>query len=416
MNNIFDFSKILLSVTDWFERAYQNVATYLTALPGNKLLAISLFLLSLILFFILILIWYVKTIVNAVHEETQREQEIMQSIDTRLDRKILNEEDDCAIEETDVVPNKTKDSENERHSVSLDFDWNRKTKYSNNELIRSADAFQYRLKPQKLEKLLGLIIDLLERGVDEPKIAQTIMYKNQHLNSEDDIIQTITAIKFFIYMCLNGKFKKIDTEKMLPQENAAIFHIAKGDCSLAMTLLETLIDNNIAKIKNITDGEEKERRWCETSNCATIFGTFAAFENKDLAAAAFELAIELNPRNVTAWGRIGDMYSLLEKFDDAVWAYSNVLNLADEGLYTQQIANANKRLAALYNERGLRQEAEEMLQKSNLFYDKTGINNPLTERETKIVQIIESKEEETMETIVDNLFSKKDNLQTSGYV
>lgn len=50
-------------------------------------------------------------------------------------------------------------------------------------------------------------MDMLERSVDEPKIAQTIMYKNQHLNSEDDIIQTITAIKFFIYLCVNGRFQ-----------------------------------------------------------------------------------------------------------------------------------------------------------------------------------------------------------------
>lgn len=50
-------------------------------------------------------------------------------------------------------------------------------------------------------------MDMLERSVDEPKIAQTIMYKNQHLNSEDDIIQTITAIKFSFISASTDVFK-----------------------------------------------------------------------------------------------------------------------------------------------------------------------------------------------------------------
>ena len=231
-----------------------------------------------------------------------------------------------------------------------------------------------------------------------------------------DIIQTITAIKFFIYLCVNNRFKKIDSEKMLPQESTAIFHIGRGDCSLALVLLETLIDNNLKKIKSIRVGPEKERKWCETSNCATIFGTLASFTNTHLARGAFELAIELNPKNVTAWGRLGDMYARSEDFDKAIWAYSNVLNLADEGIYTQQIANANKRLAIYYNETGWKEKAVEMGEKSSDFYDKIKINLPLTDREVKIVKIIESKEFENMETIVDNFFNRKEPEQSAGYV
>ncbi len=414
MNNIFDFSKILLPITQKTEALYHNAAAYIVSLPNNKLLAISLFLISIILFFILVLVWYIRAIARTIKEETRREQEIMQSIDTRLDRKMPENYNELNIDFDDGHKSNVKNND-ANGGESLDFDWNRKTRFSASDTIRSAEAFQYRLKPQKLEKLLGLIVDLLERGIDEPKISQTVMYKNQHLSSEDEIIQTITAVKFFIYMCLSGRFRKVDSDKMLPQENAAIFHLAKGDCSLALVLLEALIDNNIAKIKNMSEGEEKERKWSETSNCATIFGTLASFENKELAAAAFELAIELNPRNVTAWGRIGDMYAQSAKFDDAVWAYSNVLNLADEGIYTQQIANANKMLAGLYNEKGQRQKAETLAQKSRQYYDSIGINTPLTDRENKIVYIMESTEREKMEDIIDHFFNKTDN-QTSGYV
>lgn len=422
MDNIFDIKETLNFIISRAESAYATAEKYLLSLPQEKLTAISLFLFSILLIMTLILIWYVKTIVNAVQGAKKREKELLQSQDNRLDRIIsgFNDEEyiplDAEALEKIQKPEPPRQQRIVSRSQPLEFDWDRQTRTDSAEAIKSADAFQYRLKPQKLENLLGLIIDLLERGVDDPKIAQTIMFKNQHLNSEDDVIQTITAIKFFIYMCINGRFKKIDTDKLLPQEAAAIFHIARGDCSLAMVLLETLIDNNIVKIKSMREGKEKERRLCETSNCATIFGTLSSYEDIRLAAGAFELAIELNPRNVTAWGRIGDMYTKLEQADKAVWAYSNVLNLADEGLYTQQIANAGKMLSAYYHESGQREKSAELSEKSRIFYDKTGINRPLTDRETKIVRIIESKEFENMETIVDNLFSAKETVQTNGYV
>lgn len=422
MNNIFDISKISDLLIARLETACTVAEKYLTSLPQEKLVAVSLFLFSILLILALILIWYIRAVVNAVQDAKKRENELLQSQDNRLDRIIsgFNDEEYIPLD-TDALekiqkPEAPKNQRIINKNQPLDFDWDRKTKAADGEIIKSADAFQYRLKPQKLKNLLGLIVDLLERGVDEPKIAQTIMYKNQHLNSEDDIIQTITAIKFFIYMCLNKRFRKINADKLLPQEGAAIFHIARGDCSLALVLLETLIDNNIARLKSMREGKDKERCWCETSNCATIFGTLASFEDIRLATGAFELAIELNPRNVTAWGRIGDMYTKQENADKAVWAYSNVLNLADEGLYTQQIANASKMLAAYYHETGWREKSAELAEKSRIFYDKTGINYPLTEREVKIVRIIESKEFENMETIVDNLFSGQKSVQTNGYV
>ncbi len=422
MDNILNLQKFTKFVADYSKRTYHSVEEYILSLPQDKLLAVSLFLIAITFVLALILVWYIKTIIAAMQESHPQEDKTKKSTDNRLDRPISGFTDDeyipLDIEGLEKIqkPEAPKEKNVVSRQQPFNFDWDRKTKFDDGEFIRSADAFQYRLKPQKLRNLLGLIVDLLERGVDEPKIAQTIMYKNQHLNTEDDIIQTITAIKFFIYLCLNGRFKRINSDKLLPQETTAIFHIARGDCTLALVLLETLIDNNISKIKSMKEGRDKERRWCETSNCATIFGTLASFENESLAAGAFELAIELNPRNVTAWGRIGDIYTKLENFDEAVWAYSNVLNLADEEIYTQQIANANKMLSGYYTETGWREEAAEMEEKSRQFYDKIRINVPLTEREIKIVKIIESKEYENMEIIVDNLFENKNQVPTNGYI
>ena len=350
MDNIFNISGFINFIVSKIKAAFVYTAEYVSSLTNAELAMVSLFLIFIISALLAILFWYIKTITSNIQEARKKEREFMLAQDTRLDRKVLNviEDEYIPIKQEEVIKSPKYEQITKglaKKHTTIDFDWNRNTRFQDAENIKSADAFQYRQKPQKLIDLLGLIVDLLERGVDEPKIAQTIMYKNQHLNSEDDIIQTITAIKFFIYLCVNNRFKKIDSEKMLPQESTAIFHIGRGDCSLALVLLETLIDNNLKKIKSMYVGPEKERKWCETSNCATIFGTLAAFTNTHLARGAFELAIELNPKNVTAWGRLGDMYAKSEIFDKAIWAYTNVLNLADEGIYTQQIANANKRLA-----------------------------------------------------------------------
>ena len=94
MNNIFDFSKILLLLTQKTEALYQSAAAYVESMPNNKLLAVTMFLISIILFFILIFVWYLKSIANKIREQNRREQEIMQGIDTRLDRKIPDDFDE----------------------------------------------------------------------------------------------------------------------------------------------------------------------------------------------------------------------------------------------------------------------------------------------------------------------------------
>ena len=70
---------------------------------------------------------------------------------------------------------------------------------------------------------------MIGRGVDELKIAQTIMYRNQGKNQREEIIQTITAIKDFIALCVSGRFKDIKAGKQLPAEDEALYHLAMGD-------------------------------------------------------------------------------------------------------------------------------------------------------------------------------------------
>lgn len=420
-DEIFDFSAIFNRIAAAFQAGEDGVGAYLAELGSVKTTALILFLMTLVLAMCLILVWYVKSVVASIQRERMLEREYRAKIDNRLDKKLAPGEETGGenvrtIDKSELETPGNRRSKPGKNALPLDFDWKKSAVKTGKEAkIPAPDVFQYQFKPQKLVTLTALIMDMLERSVDEPKIAQTIMYKNQHLNSEDDIIQTITAIKFFIYLCVNGRFQNLNLHKTLPQEDAALFHLANGDSSLALVLMEELIDRKIAKIRLMGEGRERDKAWCEASNCATIFGSLAALSHNRLAAAAFELAIEMNPRNVTAWGRLGDMYFREDMQEKAVWAFSNVLNIADEGIYTQQIANANKMMASYYGEIGSRDIAVAMLKSANSFYDSIGVNRPLTEQEVKIVDLIETKQFENVEKIIDNLFTSK-NFRQNGYL
>lgn len=419
MDKIFDFPEFFRSVADRLAIWQTEINAYLAGLSNAKMATVILFLTTIVLALCLVLVWYVKSIIASVQRDRMLEREYRAKIDNRLDKKLaedIENEDTRPVEKMETESSGSRRQKPEKNALPFDFDWKKNTPGKDTKAkVPAPEAFQYQFKPQKLVALTGLIMDLLERSVDEPKIAQTIMYKNQHLNSEDDIIQTITAVKFFIYLCVNGHFQKLNPHKTLPQEDAALFHLANGDCSLALVLMEELLDKKIAALKTMPEGKEQNKAWCEASNCATIFGSLAALGNNRLAASAFELAIEMNPRNVTAWGRLGDMYLREDMREKAIWAYSNVLNIADEGIYTQQIANANKMAASYYSEIGSRDIAATMLKSANAFYDAIGINRPLTEQEVKIVDLIESRQFENIEKIIDKLFVSK-NFRQSGYV
>lgn len=421
MDQIFDFSQIFRYAAAKLEAIHLSVGSYLSGLSSAKTAALILFLMTLILVLCLVLVWYVKSIVASIQRERMLEREYRSKLDNRLNKRLALEDDTDpsnggSPDKNELDQPGKRRRKPDKKALPLDFDWKKNAAAAKKEdKIPVPDAFQYQFKPQKLITLTGLIMDMLERSVDEPKIAQTIMYKNQHLNSEDDVIQTITAIKFFIYLCVSGRFQNLNPHKALPQEDAALYHLANGDSSLALVLTEELIDRKIAAVKAMVAGREQDKAWCEASNCATIFGSLAAFSHNRLAISAFELAIEMNPRNVTAWGRLGDMYLREDMQEKAVWAYSNVLNIADEGIYTQQIANANKMMASYYSELGSRDIAANMLKSANTFYDSIGINRPLTEQEVKIVDLIETKQFENIEKIIDNLFASK-NFRQGGYL
>ena len=373
---------------------FVDIEEYVTYLSMEEILLISVFLSLLAIVLVWLIFKFVKNKIYTAIQVRRAEKKAWLKNYTRLDRTVPQEDD------TEVISDDG-DSEN----ISS-FDWSKDNKfYKETESVKAADL-QYKMKPRKLQTLLGLIIDLLSRGTEESKLAQVIMYKNQHLNTEDDVIYTIAAIKMFVKMCKNGAFRQVNSNNLLPNENVALFNLAKGDCSLALLLLETYIDDALETVRHLKESIEKRKKILEIANLSLCFGTFAMLEDYNLASGAFELAIELNPHSSIAWSRLGDAYKMMGKNDKAVWAYANVLNFDNEDVYNQQVANASRALYSYYKEHGKKEQAAKLLNESYEYYDEIGINNPLSDRENKIIDIVEAGEEDSLENVVDAVLYK----------
>ena len=344
---------------------------------------------------------------EAEREEDERSRKAVEElIRAELEKKM-------AEEKQQVVEKQRKEikAAAEKKDNVLDLDW-KKGKLANLEsMAEKADIssnLKYQQSKKQLSELLGLIVDMLGRNVDGLKIAQTIMYRNMNQNSEDDILQTVDAVKDFIALCINKKFDKLVSKTKLPKVEEALYHLANGDTSYALALIETLMDNNIETAAALPNGEKRNEIFAVTSNYATIFGTLAAVSDVHLATGAFELAIELAPQNINAWSRAGDMYQLSDAESKAIWAYTNVLNLSDNDLNERQTANANKMLSQYYYKQGDSLQAAKLYNNSRGYYDSIGINRNLDRQEIEIVRLIEDKQKEKLQdTIIAVLNNKK---------
>ena len=272
---------------------------------------------------------------------------------------------------------------------------------------------QYQQSKKQLSELLGLIIDMLGRNVEDLKIAQTVMFRNMNQESEENILQTIDAVKDFIALCINGRFTPLRNTKKLPDEEKALYNLAMGDSSPALSLLEALMDDNIDKAAVLPESPKRDEIFATTSNYAVTFGTLAAVADVHLATGAFELAIELYPQNINAWNRIGDMYQLAENEPQATKAYQNVLNLADEEINQRQMANAQKMLSQYYYAQGDSLQAAKLHNISKGYYDSIGINRRLDRQEVEIVEIIESHQQEELEATISKILSNQNLKQYS---
>ena len=409
---------------------------YLADADSLKIVSLVLMMLALVLFLFLVIIIYVRHIIffvksnnpaknlkeeienedesydvfnddeqQELEKELQRElelalaerqareqQELEQQREKERALEIKSEQDKVKKEKDEIKQKEKLDTENKKRKKNnepkLDLDWQKGTVVAPEADIEGV-SLSYKQNRQELSQLMGLAIDMLGRGVDDLKIAQTLNFKNQGMSDENEIIKAIDALKSFINLSISGKFAKLDMYDTLPKEDQALFHLANGDASLALALLENLMDSKIDKANASSSEEKRQRIYMEVSEYACCFGALAEINDIMLATSAYELAIELQSTNVTAWGRLGDVYKKANSQSKAVWAYQNVLNFADGEIDIAQIANANKHLSEHLYAEGNSLQAAKLYNSAKQYYDSLGINRRLDKQELDIIEIIE---------------------------
>ena len=458
--SIFSSSEILATVSNNIDDLATIIDGYLSGANNLRIASIILMLLAFILFLFLVIIIYVKSIVsflksdnkntekddgavddifneedaerlNRIMSDEDRERELEKELQkelelARAEKEMFEQREMQEKQRKDAVRREEKantrereketkekeqaeEKESEPKGIVVDLDW-KKGKLRDleqNAPTLSNEFLSYHQSTKDLSELLGLIIDMIGRGVDDLKIAQTLMFRNQGKNSEDDILQIIDSIKDFIALCINQNFDRLPNASQLPREEDALFHLAQGDPTLALAMLEALMDFNIDRSSMAGIDVKKDEIFKEISAQSCVFGSLAAINDIHLATGAFELAIELNPNNVNAWCRLGDMYAKADSNNKAVWAYQNVLTLADEEIYARQVANANKMMSQHLYAQGNSLQAAKLYNSSKQYYDSLGINRRLDKQEVEIIEIIEAHQKEELQATIQKILSQK---------
>lgn len=428
---------------------------YLSGANNLRMASIILMLLAFVMFLFLVIIIYVKSIVaflrsdnkkshsdeaaedeilsqeeedriNELMRENELEQELEKELQRELDlaqvekelkeQKYSLERADKAKETENKEKATAKEKESNAKFPAIDLDW-KKGKTLDLEKVSPPldnEVLSYKQSTRQMPELLGLIIDMLGRGVDDLKIAQTVMFRNQGQNSEDDVLQTIDAVKDFVALCVNKRFEKLPNANQLPSEPDALFHLAQGDPTYALAMVEALMDYNIDVSTALPVGARKDELYSEISNLSGTFGSLAAINDIHLATGAFELSIELAPNNINSWSRLADMYQSAESESKAIWAYQKVLSSAEEEIYPRQVANANKWMSQHLYAQGNSLQAAKLYNQSKQFYDTLGINRRLDKQEVEIVEIIESHHKDDMQDTISKILNQG-NLRQYSY-
>ena len=334
-------------------------------------------------------------------EREQQEKIKQQEEEKRIKRKKKEEEKEEHIKETEASLKNTKD-------LSIDFDWQKQKQpisiadfnFPDNPIDTS--MLSYQQKSVELNQLIGLLVDMISRDVDELKIAQTLSYKTQNAANENDILKLIDAVNYFISLCQSDKFTKLSNYSELPEVGLALYHLANNDVSLSLVLLEHLMDQTIDKANGISENK-KQQLFAEISNYACCLGALAETNDVMLATSVYEMAIELNSSNATAWSRLGDVYRLTNSESRAIWAYQNAYSFADSEINATELANAGQHLSDYLYAQGNTLQAAKMHNVAKQYYDSLGITEHFSQDEIEALSIIESNHQKNLPEIITKL-------------
>ena len=432
----FDFIAVLSMK---FEAFAQIFDAFLTGGSDLKIFSIGLILLAIFLFLVLVAIVFVRTIIlffksnNPAKklkkenddlfdvfeddEQQELEKELQRELEMALSEKQLREQKELEKqrieqelllkeknEKSEDALNKKKEEQQKKTDLkdSVALDWQKNSPQVKDVNLEGI-SLSYEQNKIELNQLMGLAIDMLGRGVDDLKIAQTLNFKSKGLADENSILKAIDALKYFIDLSLGGKFVKLDMYDQLPKEDQALYHLANGDPSLALALLENLMDTNIDKANAAKSDEKRQALYDKIAEYACCFGALAELNDIMLATSAYELAIELQSGNVTAWGHLGDVYKKAGSVAKANWAYQNVINFADEEINAAEIANARKNISEFLYAEGNSLQAAKLYNSSKQYYDSLGINRRLDKQELDVIEIIETNHKDNLPNMIYSL-------------
>ena len=427
------------------------INNYLSGVDNLRMIATILMIIATIMFLFLVIIVFVKSFFSSLksNKTSSSEDDIFDEEDAKeLDRIIEDQEKEIELEKElqkelemaqagrersqkkerkikDNEEKKKKEKEEEKEkeeqkedvvrqqksrSREIDLDWkkgNQQSQQNDDVITLNPENLSYHQTNLGLNELTGLIIDMIARGVDDLKIAQTIMYRNHYASSEEDVLQLVEAIKEFVSICRNGYFEDLKNQKDIPSEEQALYHLSEGDPSLALFMLEKLMDSNIDMAGTASSETKKEALYGEISTHALVFGNLAAINDIHLATGSFELAIELEPHNISAWSRLADMYAKAETSNKAIWAYQKILDMADEEINPREVANAQKNLSQHLYAQGNSLQAAKLYNNSKQYYDSLGINRRLDKQELEIISIIENNHRDEISFTIQKLLGRE---------
>ncbi len=433
-------SEVAASISNQLDMLAGFIDGYLTGMDNLRMASFILMILALLLFLFLIIIIYIKTIVaflrddndanslerqdgdeeedifdeedqlrlNQVIDDKEREQELEKELQKELElahaERIAEEKEQRQLDTLKKQPAKEEKIKSNEKNAAIKLDWE-KGKFKELDALAQnieirPDILSYHQSNRQINELVGLIIDMIGRGVDDLKIAQTILFRNQYMSSEEDVLQLIDAVKDFIGLCKNQEFSKLENYSSLPHEEEALYHLAEGDASLALAMIEALMNNGIDHASALSADAKRESLYQEISRQAVIFGNLAAINDVMLATGAFELSIELAPHNIPAWSRLADMYSKAQSTSKAIWAYQNVLKFADGEINAREVANASKNISQHLYAQGNSLQAAKLYNSSKQYYDSLGINRRLDKQEIEIVEIIEANHQDELKSTI----------------
>lgn len=440
-------SKFVSKAFEQFSAVLNYLNINISELNNIKLIALALIISALIIFVILIVVVIFCNIINlfvkhpntksATHssgystdsvfseeEQQELELELQKELDlalaqrAELEQKKEQEQMDLLLRNQEKEENtrkKKKDEEQEnllklnsfknKKDVTIGFDWQKQKMPP--ELLNADGNFDnsmlsYKQEASNLYNLIGLLINMFGRGIDGLKIAQTLNYKTQGMSDENDILKLISAVKYFIELCQSGKFYKLENYQDLPDVEQALYHLANNDVSLALVLLENLMDKSIDKSNNASENK-RQQIFSQVSDYACCLGTLA--ENSDimLATSVYEMAIELNSNNATAWSRLGDVYRRTNSESRAIWAYQNAYSFADSEINATELANASQNMSNYLYAQGNTLQATKMHNIAKQYYDSLGMNNRFSQQEINALEIIESNQKQTLPELIEKL-------------